>query len=192
MPRLIPGNKVADTLCLKCGICCDGTLFKGVELQPADDFEQLCSLGLSLKQATRRQTKAEAAKFRFPQPCAALCADGHCQIYADRPAHCRDFECALFKAVAAGRIGQPAALRIIRAARQRADRVRQLLSALGDEDKHIALTVRVRRLSRRMEQLNLDDAQANLFSELSLAVQDLNFILSEKFYPGHSGYTDQP
>jgi hypothetical protein len=120
--------------------------------------------------------------YRFPQPCAALngCI---CRIYADRPARCRQFECALLKAVQAGVTEPSAALRAIRDARQRAERVRCLLRDLGDVDETLALSLRFKRTKKRFESSPPDDDTAEVFGQLTLAVHDLNLLLREKFYP---------
>lgn len=168
---------VAEQLCLKCGLCCNGALFKDVQLQSTDDAARLKALGLPLE--TRR------GLCRFNQPCAAL--DGcRCRIYAERPARCRDFECALFKAVSGGRLEAAVALRTVRLARGRAARVRRLLHELGDPDEHLALSVRFRRTTKRIEMGDCDTKTAKLYGQLTLAVHDLNVLLSGAFYPGSS------
>lgn len=169
-------DSVAQDLCLHCGLCCDGTLFKDVELQAGDNAPSLAALGLPLKHLK--------AKVRFPQPCAALCADLRCRIYAGRPARCHEFECALFKAVANGRIKTAPALKLIRTTRQRAEKVRNLLRALGDQQEDAALSVRFRRMTRRMESTRVDEETADTYGLLTLAVHDLNLLLGAKFYPG--------
>jgi hypothetical protein len=168
-------TSIERQLCLVCGLCCDGALFKDVELRPGDDAARLRTLGLPLA-ALRGQT-------RFAQPCAALGADCRCRIYADRPARCREFECALLHAVSAGHVELAAALRSIRAARQRADRVRELLRELGDREEHAALSVRFRRMTKRFEAGSPDEVAAGRYSQLTLAMHDLNLLLREKFYP---------
>jgi hypothetical protein len=173
-------DSVAQQLCLTCGLCCNGVLFKDVELQPGDDAARLKSLGLSVRNP---QSAIRNPKSKFPQPCAALCEDNRCRIYAERPARCRQFECARFKSVAAGATSVAAALRTIRLARQRAERVRTLLRALGDTNEQVALSLRFKRLRRRIESTPLDDATAETYADLTLAVQDLNLLLAESFYP---------
>ena len=166
-------------LCLACGLCCNGVLFKDVELQPADDADKLVVLGLPLKIAHRgKQSLAKA-----PQPCAALCADNRCRIYADRPQRCRQFECALFKNVAAGETKSDQALKTIRTTRQRAEKVRRLLRELGDTDEQLALSLRFQRMRRRLERSGFDESSAETFGELTLAVHALNVLLSSEFYP---------
>ena len=168
-----PVTAPAEQLCLTCGICCDGTLFKDVELQPGDSAQQLQSLHPAL--AIRNG--------KFPQPCAALCVDKHCAIYADRPARCRSFECALFQSFADGKTTSVAARRVIRDARQRADKVRQLLRALGNTDEHLALSLRFKRQRRRFDAIAPDETTAEVFAELTLAVHELNLLLAASFYP---------
>jgi Fe-S-cluster containining protein len=165
----------AQRLCLVCGLCCDGALFKDVELRSGDEAARLSQLGMSLE-VRRGQT-------RLTQPCAALGADCRCGIYADRPAHCREFECALLQAVNRGRMQSTEARRCIRLARQRAERVRRLLRELGDRDEHVALSIRFRRLSRRLAQDTSDKEAAGAYSRLTLAMHALNVLLREKFYP---------
>jgi hypothetical protein len=181
-----------EQLCLACGLCCNGVLFKDVELQPGDGAERLSALGLPLRNArsvprpSKRSPRSKPGppKLKLAQPCVALCAGNECRVYLQRPTRCRQFECALFKSVAAGETELPAALKTVQAARQRADRVRHLLRTLGDADEHLALSLRFRRTRRRLEARGLNDGSADTFSELTLAVHALNVLLSSRFYPG--------
>lgn len=169
-------NVVAEAvaqLCPQCAMCCNGVLFKDVELQPGDDAARLKQLGLLF---------SKSRKPKFPQPCAAL--NGcRCQLYADRPARCREFECALLKSVAAGETGMPAALRAIRETQKRAEKVRRLLRASGDFEESLGLSLRFQRTQRRLESAGISEAAADTYGELTLAVHDLNLVLRAKFYP---------
>jgi uncharacterized protein len=166
-------------LCPECALCCNGVLFKDVELQPGDDTKKLESLGLPISEPKTR--KSQIANRKFPQPCAAL--DGcRCSIYSDRPARCRQFECALLKSVQAAETEVAVALRVIRTTRQRAERVRALLREAGDVDETLALSLRFKRTKKRFEASPPDEAAAEIFSRLTLAVHDLNLLLSGKFY----------
>jgi len=174
-------NSVAEKLCLACGMCCNGVIFADVQLQPGDKATRLAALGLALEK--------KRGQSRFTQPCAAH--DGcRCGIYAERPQYCREFECALLKSVQTGRVESAAALRLIRTARQRAERVRQLLRELGDGEEGLALSKRFRRMQKRFESSAADEEAADVFGQLTLAVHGLNFILSESFYPGKSEQVD--
>ena len=162
-------------LCLACGMCCNGVIFKDVELQAGDSATKLAALGLPLE---RLKTKT-----RFPQPCAALGTDCRCRIYAQRPTRCRQFDCALLQAATSGETSVPAALRVIRQAQRRAEKVRRLLRTLGDQDEDLALSVRFKRAGRRVESNALDADTASVFGDLTLAMHDLNVLLSGRFYP---------
>jgi hypothetical protein len=166
---------IVQNLCLTCGLCCNGVIFADVQLQPDDDKMNLKSLGLPL---TRNGNKT-----RFPQPCMAF-QECRCRIYGDRPEHCREFECALLKNVNAGLIGLVNAQKIIHTAQRRAEKVRQLLRALGDQDEQLALSVRFRKTSKRMHASSVNDETADLFGDLTLAMHDLNVLLASAFYPG--------
>lgn len=169
----------SNPLCLECGLCCNGVIFANGQLQPGDDAARLRELGLKLL----GNPKSEIGNRKFAQPCAAF--DGcRCQIYAERPQYCRAFECALLKKFKAGKVTADAALRTIRLARRRADKVGKLLRELGDANEGAALSIRFRKMQRRAETGALDDESADRFGELTLAMQDLNFLLSESFYPG--------
>src|SRR5262249_36630704 len=148
--------------CPYCALCCNGVLFKDVELQRGDDAASLKSLGLPVSVPHSSQRPP-----RFPQPCAAL--DGcRCKIYADRPTRCRQFECALLQSVGAGKAEVSAALRTIRLARERAEKVRGLLQELGDAEETLALSLRFKRTKRRFEASRPDDATAEVFGRLTL------------------------
>jgi Fe-S-cluster containining protein len=183
-------HSVAEKICLTCGLCCNGVIFADVQLQRGDDATRLEALGLALKNLPKQSgaksstdTKIAAPKKKFSQPCVAF--DGcRCRIYAERPGYCRAFDCALLKSVNADEIKTAGALQTIERARRRAEKVRQLLRKVGDKDEHIALSLRFRRTAKRIQESKVDKSMAHLFSELTLAFQDLNLLLGEKFYPG--------
>lgn len=170
---ITPSN--IDKLCLQCGICCNGVLFRDVELPRGPGADTLRNHGLRLQ--------AGRGKLRLPQPCAALngCI---CRVYLDRPAHCRDFECGLYKAVKEGRVTPSFAIRAIRKTLRLADRVRLLLGELGCQDETVALSLRFQRLKKRFSMDVPDESTAHAFADLSLAVHELNLLLRGAFYPG--------
>lgn len=174
-PKLA-AEAVAAQLCVECGLCCDGTLFKDVELQEGDCPEDLKAGGISLRVRGHKQ--------KFAQPCAAL-SGCECRIYADRPSRCRQFECLLFQSARDGRTSILRAQRVIREARQKAARARRLLRELGDANESVALSVRFRRMRTKFER-GLEHEQAiDLFGELTIAVHALNLLLSQAFYNGN-------
>ena len=169
--------KTDGDLCRACGLCCDGTLFDLVKLEPSDDAGKLQALGLPVSLSRGKTPVA-----RFPQPCSALCGDRTCRIYADRPWQCRTFECQLLKDAKAGRVAFAAALPLVKQARRRADHARRLLRELGDTDEHRALGERLHRTGERMESDTADAAAKSKFADLSLVVHRLKLVLHDRFY----------
>jgi hypothetical protein len=167
----------APALCLACGLCCDGTLFRDVELADAAEGAALERAGVPVRQT--------AGKRRVAQPCAALGADCRCGVYAGRPARCRQFDCALLLAVRAGRTTPAAALRIIGETRRLAGRVRALLAALGGRAEGRPLARRFAAVKRAFEAGRgaPDDGALETYAELTLAVQQLQLRLRAGFYP---------
>lgn len=181
-PQPSPAGALATRLCLKCGLCCDGTLFKDVQVNRAGERARLAALGMG--RLLRPASSRSQAHNRLPQPCQALhgCA---CRIYPDRPSRCRNFECLLFKRVLAGAIPEREAGRTIQTALRQRDRVRQLLGQLGDGKERAALSVRFRLMRLRFESGPEQDARRRgWYGDLTLAIQDLNVTLSQSFYPG--------
>lgn len=106
-----------STLCQRCGLCCDGTLFTHVPLRPTE-VAPLRALGLPVGER-------EDGKPFLPQRCAAL--DGRrCTAYAERPEGCRRYHCQLFSALAEGEVSLPEALAVV-------DGAHALLASAGPE-----------------------------------------------------------
>lgn len=153
-------------------------IFANLALQPSDNAARLRSLGLPVC-----SSHSALRPPHLTQPCAGF--DGcRCSVYADRPQYCREFECVLLKSVQAGRTKPAAAMRIVRTARERADKVRRLLHALGDTEGQLPLSARFRHTGKRLKELELDEETTGTYAELTLAVHDLNLLLSDAFYPG--------
>jgi hypothetical protein len=92
-----------STLCLACGHCCDGTLFRFVPLSP-DEADDLFDRGLPVFQ--RR------GQLVMPLGCSKL--EGRCcSLYDARPQGCRRFVCVLGQRLEAGQISLPDALDVV-------------------------------------------------------------------------------
>jgi uncharacterized protein len=163
---------VTEQLCLACGLCCDGTLFADVKLQPGDDPQRLRAAGLPVPRSGCCR-----------QPCAAFRGQ-RCTVYELRPVHCRRFECLLIKDATAGRISAAAALRTIQRTRTAAQEVRRLLRQLGDVNENLSLSLRMRRTSSRMQQGTVRAEEAASYGCLTVAYLKLTSLLSKRFYTG--------
>jgi len=176
MARRLPDREtLIQQLCQACALCCNGVLFKDVELQAHDDPIRL--------EAARLTLQRTPGKTLLPQPCDALCEDRSCAIYASRPSRCRDFDCHLLQETGAGRLPLDSALRTVGQAARKAERVRTLLARLESTPRtHLPLSVRFRRLQREVERRGLGADAAATYADLTLAMQDLNFLLSQRFH----------
>jgi hypothetical protein len=166
----------SNSLCLECGLCCNGVIFADVQLRPKDNTARLRALGLAFVQ------KSQTGVHKFKQPCAAF-GGCQCNIYSERPTYCREFECLLLKSVKAGEVKISEARRAIRSALRQAETVRGLLQKLGETDESLALSKRFQRVQRKVEREPCDKDTAHTFGELTLAFHELNMLLSERFYP---------
>jgi Fe-S-cluster containining protein len=161
-----------EQLCPNCGLCCDSTLFADVELRAGDDAKRLAKLGLTIE-------KKGKTKLAFAQPCAGF--DGQlCNLYGDRPKRCRLFECGLLKRVEAGDMTAGAALKKISEAKKRAEKVRELLRALGQRDERMALTHRYAEAMSAPVDLS-EPTNAERHGELMLQVGELMALLERDF-----------
>ncbi len=123
-PQNHPASGAGERLCAACGMCCNGILFHGMQLQPGDAAHVLKKLGLKLKR--------KDGELLFLQPCNAH-RNNCCTIYKDRPERCRIFSCRQLSKLTEGRITEEQALGKILEARSLSDRIRELFSQLGDD-----------------------------------------------------------
>lgn len=100
---------IEQSLCLSCGICCDGTIFGKVPLQPEDELPPLQSAGIAI------ETKGDKKFFKLG--CAAH-RQNCCQVYHHRPANCRKYRCALLKKYESGDVSREDAQQKVERARE--------------------------------------------------------------------------
>ena len=115
----------AQSLCVACGLCCDGTLYERAPIKPDDDPVRLAAAAFVPQALGDRQF--------FQQPCHHL-HHRVCQLYRDwRPNICHSFRCRLLSQLDAGEIGIEAARALVTGTTRLADRVwTQLRQRVGD------------------------------------------------------------
>jgi len=114
---------LTDSLCVHCGLCCDGTLFGDVELTGRREALRLGSLGLNVDEN-------DADGQLLSLPCAGL-RTTRCSIYAHRPQCCRTFECRLLQQARRGTVTVGHARVRIAEARAQVQRVKALLAEIA-------------------------------------------------------------
>ncbi len=153
-----------EMLCVRCGLCCDGTLFADVELRRGDDPQALRKLEMPL-------FEKRPGKWAFAQSCQ--CFDGtHCRIYEDRPRRCRTFECGLLKKLDKGEVTASEALRKIASAKRLARKTWALLAAEGHPQGGAPLSHSYREAMAAPVDLS-DPEAADRRGELMMAANEL-------------------
>ena len=122
---------LTDTLCTRCGLCCDGSLFADVELAGRAEATRVEAMGLGVEDDGHRGVV-------LTQPCAAL-RGRLCGVYEHRPKCCRTFECRLLLDVRAGAVSVQRAKREIAQALKGVARVKALIAGLGPRDEGLPL-----------------------------------------------------
>jgi Fe-S-cluster containining protein len=114
-----PAGQPADeaSICVECGLCCDGTVVSHLAVRDESDLGvPLAALGVTLL--------VEADPPVFALPCPAL-HERRCSVYdLHRPSACGLFECAVSSAVAAGTMARADARAVIAETVSLRDRVR--------------------------------------------------------------------
>ena len=146
-------------------MCCDGTLFHSVLLQPNDSATSLSALGLILKR------KKGALSFR--QPCPAH-QNSQCGIYENRPHRCRLFQCQQLLQVSSGTLSQTQALETIRSTREKIKQVDQLIAQITETNPSHGLT-------QRAATAIAATPTTPLQADLTLAMDELNQTLNQQF-----------
>lgn len=105
------------SLCLTCGMCCDGTLFNVAAVTP--------------EEAARLEGRVNLTenRLRIRQPCPALNGDNTCAVYAERPHACRHFRCTVLQRLDRGELSEREAHDAIAEVLERRRVVAELVSA---------------------------------------------------------------
>ena len=123
---------LTDTLCTRCGLCCDGSLFTDVELAGRAEATRLEVIGLEIEDDDTNGAL-------LLQPCRAV-QGKRCGNYAHRPEWCRTFECRVLQGVRRRTAGAKRAGEQIAETLERIGRVRKQMVHLGQRDGRLPLT----------------------------------------------------
>lgn len=167
-------NLAASRLCVTCGMCCDGTLFHIVRMQPSDSVSALNVLGLKLKKKKGQNC--------IEQPCPML-KQQQCSIYVGRPERCRLFECELLKRLANESITEANAAITISEARRQVTEILDLIEKCGHHNKRQPLTIRYDRVMAQPVSEDWDPSDVKKREELKVRMRVLQSLLAEAFRP---------
>lgn len=169
--RMTPN--LTDTLCTRCGLCCDGSLFADVELTGATEAAGLEIMGLEIEEDDK-------SGGLLIQPCGAL-QGKRCGIYLHRPECCRTFECRLLQDVRCGAVGVDEAVELIAKAVKQITRVRELAVELGQRDRRLPLKELCDEALARVGETGANPAVDRKRAELEAATTAVEAMIREKF-----------
>jgi uncharacterized protein len=157
-----------------CGMCCDGTMYRTVDVLADDRIETLEAAGVVFS------TRDDVTSFR--QPCSAF-GGRCCSVYQDRPSVCRQYRCLLLRRLEAGEVSPGDARALIARTLSMRDRVRTgLADYLGTEGRE-PLDALYRLAMARFEAEPDPAAARRERSDLLLTVAALRVILTREFEP---------
>ena len=131
-----------QSLCLSCGLCCDGTLFGKVTVKPDDILPPLEAAGIQIQ---RKETKKS-----FKQPCVAY-QKSCCQVYAERPTNCRKYRCELLKKYEGGDVSFEEAQQKINRAQQLKNLLHTEISCIMPDENQLSIPAILRVLPEQQE-----------------------------------------
>lgn len=164
----------ASRLCTACGLCCDGSLFQIVRMQPGDAPTVLMKLGMRIR--------CKDGEFLMEQPCAAL-RGKCCSIYEQRPERCRKFACQQLMRLEQTAITEGDALVMIASTRVLVDRVRWLIAQSGYREDGQPLQEQYDRVTAMRVDLSLEPELVVVREELEAAMRELKLRLAREFLP---------
>lgn len=155
-------------------MCCDGTMFHIVRMQPADSISSLNMLGLKLKKKKGQNC--------IEQPCPML-KQQRCSIYLGRPERCRLFECQQLQRVRDAKITEEQAEATILDAKQKVAAILDLIEKCGHHNKRQPLTIRYDRVMALPVCEVSDQSLIEMRMELQKHMKRLQEMLMREFKP---------
>lgn len=164
--------EAATRLCTACGMCCDGTMFQIVRMQPGEVPAELGKLGLKIR--------CRDGEYHMEQPCTAL-RENRCTVYEQRPVRCRLFNCQQLGRVESGETTEAKAMAMITETRELVERVRGLIEQCGLREDGQALMERYERLMFTPVNKALEPDLARTREELDETMRKLKLRLNREF-----------
>lgn len=167
-------SALTDTLCTRCGLCCDGSLFADVELTGVDEASALEVMGLEIEDIDEGDGEL------LLQPCRAL-KGKRCGIYLHRPECCRTFKCRLLQEVERGAVSVDQAKGKIGETLRRIERIRGLLVYLGATNEHLPLKERCEEALALSADADVDPEMNRKRDELQAAMTSVEQLIETTF-----------
>ena len=90
---------MSQNLCLDCGLCCNGVMFRGLTLEQNEvrKFSRPVKHTYDLIPTHTIYKTKNNIIYPFEAGCEHLKRDNKCKIYEDRPLTCRKFKCKMLE-----------------------------------------------------------------------------------------------
>ena len=159
----------SSSICLSCGLCCDGTLIGHVQLGK----EELPTLKDLLE-----IERTDESGF-FLQPCKSYC-DG-CTIYLNRPKQCANFNCGLLKSVEQKEVAFTTAVDVINDVKLKKSAIEKKLNEFSFETQSQSFHFKMTELKNVLAKKKSESTLTQSHLELSADLESLDKLLSQKF-----------
>lgn len=153
-------------------MCCDGTMFQIVRMQPGEVPASLGKLGLKIR--------CRDGEYFMEQPCSAL-KEKCCTVYAQRPVRCRLFNCQQLGRLENGETTEHDSMALILETRALVDRVRALIEHCGLREDGQALAERYERVMSTPVNETLEPELVTVREELDAMMRKLKLRLNREF-----------
>lgn len=165
-------SSAATRLCAACGMCCDGTMFQIVRMQPGEVPAELGKLGLKIR--------CRDGEYYMEQPCSAL-RENCCTVYEQRPVRCRLFNCQQLGRVESSESTEAEAMAMIIETRALVEKVRGLIEQCGLREDGQALVERFERVASTPVNQALEPELVAVREELEAMMRKLKLQLNREF-----------
>lgn len=169
----LTGDTAASRLCKGCGLCCDGSLFPRVHLQPSDSAQELKGQGMLVHHKKKYDF--------FEQPCSCF-KQKSCSIYEQRPSRCRLFECQQLKRLKTAETTETAVEELIFLAHQKINDFKKLLQLSGKSNPKNPLTKQYEQIIAEPVNSDLEKEKFELREQLILAFENLQLFFKKEFF----------
>ena len=153
-------------------MCCDGTMFQIVRMQPGDVPAELGKLGLKIR--------CRDGEYYMEQPCSGL-QEKRCTVYDRRPVRCRLFNCQQLGRLESGETTEAEAMAMIIETREQVEKVRGLIERCGLREDGQALVERFERLASTPVNEALEPEMVADREELEATMRKLKLRLNREF-----------
>jgi Fe-S-cluster containining protein len=172
MLPVVPAS-TGQSLCLRCGLCCDGTVFEHVAIEP-DELQTMRDAGIEV---------VAGPPDHFALPCTRF-ANHTCHIYAQRPRICARYRCRLLKRLESGEIDLEQAHQVVKKATYLAAGLRELLADSTEQNQSVWTSLQA--FSRRCG-LSLDSTEfSRSFARIGMYALSLRQLVDRELKEGRS------